>query len=228
MVVMLRGIDISHWQMGLNIDAIASQVEFVIIKATEGNAYVDQCCDPFVQKCKSLGKPWGFYHFGRNNNAKKEATYFINNTVNYFGEGIPILDWEDNQSVSWVNEFVNVIHDQTGVWPWIYGNPWRFEQGGVERNCGRWLAHYFSDNIRTYAQAESHKRPSAPGLVCAWQFTSSGRLDGYAGNLDLDLFFGDEAAWQRYALGDNGSLPDEPDVSVLESDEYKVTIERKS
>ena len=32
-----------------------------------------------------------------------------------------------------------------------------------------------------------------------WQFTSSGRLDGYGGNLDLNIFYGDETARDKYA-----------------------------
>jgi LysM repeat protein len=32
-----------------------------------------------------------------------------------------------------------------------------------------------------------------------YQYTSSGRLPGYGGNLDLDVFYGDRVAWARYA-----------------------------
>lgn len=229
---MLKFIDISNHQKGMDLSKVLPFVGGVVCKATEGIGFVDAYCDKFVQTCIKAGKPWGFYHFGRNNDAKKEAAYFINNTVNYFGRGIPILDWESDQSVDWVNEFVHTIHDQTGVWPWVYANPWRFEQGEVERNCGRWAAHYFSDNIRTFSQAEAHERPNVKGLMAAWQFTSSGRINGYSGNLDLNLFFGDEDAWHRYAagdsagdsgIGDGSSL----DVSTLENESYKVTIERK-
>ena len=229
---MLHFIDISNHQKGMDLSKVLPSVGGVMCKATEGIGFVDAYCDKFVQTCIKAGKPWGFYHFGRSNDPKREAAYFINNTVNYFGVGIPILDWEADQSVDWVNEFVNVVHDQTGVWTWIYGNPWRFEQGDVEPNCGRWGAHYFSDNIRTFGQAETHERPEVNGLLCAWQFTSSGRLNGYSGNLDLNLFFGDEDAWHRYAAGDaagnsgigNGSSLG---VSTLENENYKVTIERK-
>lgn len=229
---MLHFIDISNHQKGMDLSKVLPSVGGVMCKATEGIGFVDAYCDKFVQTCIKAGKPWGFYHFGRSNDPKREAAYFINNTVNYFGVGIPILDWEADQSVDWVNEFVNVVHDQTGVWTWIYGNPWRFEQGDVEPNCGRWGAHYFSDNIRTFGQAETHERPEVNGLLCAWQFTSSGRLNGYSGNLDLNLFFGDEDAWHRYATGGSAGNSDSGNgsslgVSTLENESYKVTIERK-
>ena len=227
---MIRFIDVSNHQgrAEMDLSKVLPHVGGVVCKATEGVGYVDPYCDRFVQTCIRTGKPWGFYHFARNNDPKKEAAYFINNTVNYFGAGIPVLDWEDGQSVDWVNVFVRAVHDQTGVWPWIYANPWRFEQGDVEQNCGRWAAHYFSDNVRTFAQAEAHERPKVNGLMAAWQFTSSGRLNGYSGNLDLNLFFGDEDAWHRYAAGNSGSGNGSSlEISTLENESYKVTIERK-
>lgn len=231
---MLSFIDISNHQgrAGMDLSKVLPSVGGVVCKATEGIGFVDAYCDRFVQTCIRAGKLWGFYHFGGHNSATSEADFFIRNCLNYFGHGIPILDWENGQSVAWVNKFVKHVHDQTGIWPWIYANPWRFELGDVEPNCGRWAAHYFSDNIRTFAQAEAHERPNVNGLMCAWQFTSSGRLNGYSGNLDLNLFFGDGDAWHRYAAGGaagnsgsgNGSSLG---VSTLENESYKVTIERK-
>ena len=32
-----------------------------------------------------------------------------------------------------------------------------------------------------------------------WQWTSSGRITGYKGNLDCDAFYGDEVTWVKYA-----------------------------
>ena len=230
---MFNFIDISNHQRGMDLSTVLNGTGGAIVKATEGIGFVDRWCDSFVQTCRSKGKPFGFYHFARGNDAVTEAEFFHKHCSNYFGHGIPVLDWEDGQSVGWVNEFVRAIHDMTGVWPWIYGNPWRFEQGDVEPNCGRWAAHYFSDNIRTFAQAEAHERPKVNGLMCAWQFTSSGRLNGYSGNLDLNLFFGDEDAWHRYAAGDSAvdsGIGDDSSlgVSTLENESYKVTIERKN
>ena len=90
---MLKGIDISHHQKGLDLSKI--DCDFVIIKATEGIGYVDECCDGFFQQGLKLGKKLGFYHFARPvNDAVKEAQFFYNNTKNYFHHAIPVLDWE--------------------------------------------------------------------------------------------------------------------------------------
>ncbi len=233
---MVRFIDISNWQGGIDLPALLPNVDGVVCKATEGTTFVDQYCDGWIQQCINAGKSWGFYHFAGSGDAIEEATHFIQNTINYFEHGIPVLDWEGNQSVDWVNEFVAEVYSSTHVWPWIYGNPWRFNQGVVEPNCARWVAEYPSVTSPSFDMAESWECPEAEGNVVAWQFCSDGRVSGYNGNLDCSLFYGTEKQWRAYALGDNETDSASGDnyssdtgisVSVLENGEYKITIERK-
>lgn len=224
---MLRGIDISNWQAGLDADSVFPNVDFVICKATEGVGFVDGYCDSWVQWCRAHGKPWGFYHFANANSPAMEATHFINNASNYFGEGIPVLDWEGGQSVGWVNEFVKIVHDQTGIWPWIYANPWRFNQGGVEQNCMRWIASY-PDVLRPSLDYDPGEPPETDGLVGCWQYASDGRVPGYAGNLDVNRFFGSVGAWTAYAGVQSSGQENKPTgQSVLENDRFRVTIDEK-
>ena len=227
-------IDISNWQGGIDLPALLPNVDGIVCKATEGATFVDPYCDGWVQQCINAGKPWGFYHFAGSGGAIEEATHFIQNTINYFEHGIPVLDWEGNQSVDWVNEFVAEVYSSTHVWPWIYANPWRFNQGGVEPNCARWVAEYPAVTSPSFEQAENWECSETDGNVVAWQFCSDGRVSGYNGNLDLSLFYGTENQWRAYALGansetDSGDTNDGADSSVctLENDEYKITIERK-
>ena len=220
---MLKGIDISNWQAGL----IPSElpIDFCICKATEGTTFVDRYCDGFIQDCISNNILWGFYHFAKNDDPNDEADFFIENTANYFGHGIPVLDWEDGQSVWWVNTFVNRIHDRMGVWPWIYGNPWLFNQGGVESNCMRWVASY--PNVsRPTLDYDPGDPPETDGLVGCWQYASDGYVPGYSGYLDVNHFYGDRGTWLAY-VGTTEEQPIEPESHVIEDDDYKVTIERK-
>lgn len=225
---MLRGIDISSWQGDIDLSKL--DIDFVIIKATEAQNYVNPYCDPKVQQAKKLGLKWGFYHFAQSGSATAEADYFIEHTSNYFGEGIPVLDWEVNQSVAWVNEFVKRIHDKMGVWPWIYANPWRFNQSGVEKNCARWIASYPSVTHPDLSY-KTGEVPRTDGLVACWQYASDGRISGYAGDLDLNHFYGDEKAWDLYAGAEVGENK-EPETSdkktiTVEDDEHKVIITEK-
>lgn len=225
---MIRFIDISNRKGDINLPAILPNVDGVVCKATEGTTFVDLYCDGWVQQCINAGKPWGFYHFADSGNASDEAEFFVSNCQGYFRKGIPILDWEGNQNVGWVNDFVQRVHELTGVWPWIYGNPWRFSQGEVEQNCARWVAEYPYVTSPSFEQAESWNCPEAEGNVVAWQFCSDGRVSEYNGDLDCSLFYGTEKQWSAYASGGESDNPSpDSDMSVLENDEYKVTIERK-
>lgn len=220
----MKFIDISNWQAGLNVASVVKNggLGAVIVKATEGVGFVDKSCDGFVQQCISNGIRFGFYHFARNNDAAAEAEFFRKNTQGYEGKGIPVLDWEDGQSIAWVNKFVERYHELTGVWPWVYGNAWRFNQGTVNTNCGRWVAGYPSNGITdiNYGLNNDCAYKVNNGLVCAWQFSSSVRISGYSGNLDGDVFYGDAAAWDKYAggspaSGGSGGSTTTPSGSVL-------------
>lgn len=239
---MMRFIDISNWQGGVDLPALLPNVDGVVCKATEGTTFVDPYCDGWIQQCINAGKPWGFYHFAGCGPAVSEADYFVDNCLNYFGYGIPVLDWEGvydkdgnlvfDQPVDWVNEFVRHVRERTGVWPWIYGNPWRFNQGGVEPNCARWIAKYPAVTSPSFEQAETWSCPEADGNVVAWQFCSDGRISGCSDNLDCSLFYGADNQWRAYAMGDNKLSSDSDptsdlSISVLENSRYKITIERK-
>ena len=229
---MLRFCDISAYQKSLVLSNLVGQIDGVIIKGTEGTGYVNDCCDPWFQQAKRYGLKLGVYHYAKANSAAAEADYFIKHCRNYFnGDAIPCLDWEEGQSVEWVNEFLRHFHDETGVWPWVYASMATFkEHPGVEENCGRWVAAWPKGQM-TFAEAEEYGvRDMVPGLDCAWQFTNVGRLSGYPGDLDLDVFYGDKEAWDKYALGDNegGSSSSSDELAqVLENAKYKVTIEVK-
>lgn len=227
----MRGIDISNHQgaAGINLPALLNQIDFCIVKATQGNYYVDPYCDNFIQTLLADNKPFGFYHFADSSNSpESDAHQFIANTINYFYHGIPILDWESlgshDPSVKWVNSFVEVIINETGVTPWIYANPWRFNQGGVNPNCMRWIAAY--PNV--YSPSLNYELPDPPetdGLVGAWQFCSDGHLPGYDGNLDFNVFYGDVNAWNLYAQANSNTS--ENNSFTFENEKVKIDVKLK-
>ena len=89
-------------------------------------------------------------------------------------------------------------------------------QGGVEPNCMRWIASY-PDVLRPGLDFDPGEPPETDGLVGCWQYASDGQVPGYAGNLDVDHFFGSVGAWQAYAGVPSSGQPDpSPSQSVLE------------
>lgn len=234
---MLNFIDISSYQADLNLVAVSKSIQGVIVKATQDTNYVNPYCDKHYQQAKSANLLRGFYHFAGKSDPLAEAAFFYRNVMGYLHDGIPILDWEEEQSVEWVNKFVQQFHNLTGIWCWTYANPWRFNQGGVEPNCARWVASYPAVQHPTFGQAAQWNCPKADGNVVAWQFCSDGRINGYGGNLDCSLYYGDKESWLKYA--GNNSLVDSdsesnsgnsgnpaPEAVTLTGNGYKVTIER--
>ena len=203
----MNGIDISNHQAGLDLAKVPC--DFVICKATEGTTFVDKHCDRFVQKAIALGKPFGVYHFATGGTSgRQEAEFFYNNIKGYVGKGILILDWEAkavNKGVAYAKEFLDRLKELTGIKGMIYMSnsvvndyDWSSVVAG---DYGLWNAGYYA-GYQTMGY-----NPNAPliGGTGAWsgaamyQYTSSGRLSGWNGNLDLNVFYGDKNTWQKYA-----------------------------
>lgn len=223
----LKGIDISKWQTGIDLSKV--DCDFVIVKATEGIGYVDRKCDSFYQQAKRLGKKLGFYHFARpRNDAVREAQYFYNNTKNYFGEAIPILDWEaENKSdVAWAKRWLDEVYRLSGVKPLIYmsesvANAYNWSSV-ANADYGLWVAKYRDNNPDyNYNMSNAGSRPRVKwwNFYCMWQWTSTGRLNGYSGNLDCNVFYGDGTAWDKYAGKSGTTQPVKPTQPVKKSNE---------
>lgn len=208
---MQNGIDISNHQGSMDLAKVLKQTktDFVICKATEGLKFVDKFCDKFMVVAQDAGKQVGFYHFARPewNSAKAEAEFFLRQTKGYFGKGIPVLDWESSgkSNVKWAKEWLDYIYDMTGVKPVIYMsesvvNAYNWK-AVADTGYGLWVARYRDYNIdRNYDMSTCGKKPVVKwwSFYMMWQWTSVGRLDGYSGNLDCDVFYGDGNAWDAY------------------------------
>lgn len=202
----MNGIDISNWQAGINLSNIA--FDFLIARATEGIGCVDKYCDGYIQQAIKLGKPFGFYHFARpTNDPIREAEFFYNNCRGYFGKGIPILDWEsgNTSNVAWAKRWLDRVYQLSGVKPVIYmsesvvnANNW---SAVAAADYGLWVAKYRDNNPDyNYNMANAGSRPKVKWwkFYCMWQWTSTGRLNGYGGYLDCDVFYGDQSTWDAY------------------------------
>lgn len=219
----MRGIDVSHYKSDLDLHSI--DFDFVIPKATGGNGYVDDQCDRFVQQAISLGKKWGVFHyFGdgfNDNNPIEEADFFVNNCLGYIGHGILILDWERGgnpnvNNVAMAKAWLDHVFARTGVRPIIYMSlslvqalDWSSVIAG---GYGLWVASWPQNNntVPNYGiDPASDPNPHWDGTVndVLWQFTSTGRLNGYGGNLDCDYFYGTPGAWDAYARAANTPDP---------------------
>lgn len=211
----MKGIDISHYQKGLDLSKV--ECDFVIVKATEGATYVDPTFTSFIDKAIKLEKKVGYYHFARpeTNSAITEAMHFYKTTKAYITKAIPILDWESSgkANVTWAKKWLDEVYRLTGVKPMIYMSQSvvnAYDWSAVAKaDYGLWVAKYRDNNVdRNYDMTNAGEKPTVKywSTVAMWQWTSSGRLDGYNGNLDLDIFYGDKEAWMKYAKASTTSL----------------------
>ena len=227
---MLKGIDISNWQGGLNLFNL--DVDFAIMKATEGLDFVDSYCDNWVQQAKQKGIKWGFYHFANANDPETEAEFFVNNTRNYFNDGVPVLDIEDGEIDNWgwyADVFTKKVHALTGVWPMVYcsaGYLGCFEDYDVSKNCGLWCAGY-PYPATDWGDSEFPYSCYPWDFVAIWQFTSNLQLNGYDGSLDGDYAYMDYEAWDKYANSSEAPTPQpkpKPSKKTVEDVAYEVIL----
>lgn len=214
----MNGIDVSNHQAGLNLAKVPC--DFVICKATEGTGFVDRYCDGWIQKALQLGKKVGVYHFASGKSSGvAEADFFYKNIKGYVGKAILVLDWESkavSRGVSYAKAFLDRIYQLTGVKPLIYMSnsvvhayDW---SSVVNADYGLWNAGYFAgDQTMGYNPNAPLYGGTGKWKACAlYQYTSSGRLSGWNGNLDLNVFYGDKSAWDKYA-GTSGVVSSDPD-----------------
>lgn len=222
---MLKGIDISKWQAGIDLSKI--NCDFVIIKATEGKSYVDPSCDIFFQKALNLNKKLGIYHFANNsdNTAEQEADWFIKNTKGYIGKAIPILDFEDKgatHDVAWAKKWLDRVAEAYGCKPLIYMSESvvnSYDWSSVANaNYGLWVAKYRDKNVDyNYDMSMAGRNPAVNywKFYALWQWTDVGRLNGYNGNLDCDVFYGDNSAWDKYIGNETPQLEENNTTPVV-------------
>ena len=201
----LNGIDISWYQRGINIASIPA--DFVIVKATEGTGYTNPCFCTQAAETLNSGKLLGIYHYISGGNWQAEAEYFVNTVKDYVGRAVLALDFEsgDNSAygdTAYLQQCAQTVYNLTGVHPLIYGSQrdyGRLAAVSNATNCGLWIAQY-----PNYTRTGYQDTPWNEGAYsCAIrQYSSSGALPGYGGNLDLNKFYGDAAAWQSYARSD--------------------------
>ena len=186
-----HGIDISSHQAGLNVGAIWA--DFVIVKATEDDDYVNPYMVSQANATLGASKRLGFYHFARPGDAAAQARYFVSAVGALRAKATLWLDWEDNavpQGPGWAKVFLDTVRSLTGSTPGIYMNGSAvngYDWSAVAAQYPLWYAGGpdYSDYGSSYSD------PAVPtvsywGFPLIHQYTEDGRLPGYNGTLDLN------------------------------------------
>ena len=219
-----HGIDISSHQAGLNVAALWA--DFVIVKATEDDDYVNPYMVSQANATLGASKRLGFYHFARPGDAAAQARYFVSAVGSLRGKATLWLDWESNaveQGPGWAKTFLDTVRSLTGATPGIYMNGGAvngYDWSAVASQYPLWYAGGpdYSDYGTSYSD------PAVPN-VSYWgqplihQYTEDGRLPGYSGTLDLNRLR-DRAAWDLM-IGGGASAT----VSAAASGEAQLAVD---
>ncbi len=219
-----HGIDISSYQSGLNVAALWA--DFVIVKATEDDDYVNPYMVSQANATLGASKRLGFYHFARPGDAAAQARYFVSAVGSLRGKATLWLDWEANavpQGPGWAKTFLDTVRSLTGSTPGIYMNGSAlngYDWSAVASQYPLWYAGGpdYSDYGSSYSD------PAVPnvsywGAPLIHQYTEDGRLPGYTGTLDLNRLR-DRAAWDRMI---GGGAP--ATVSAAASGEAQLAVD---
>lgn len=209
---MRKGIDISDNQGIITWSKVKSDgVQFAILRSTRGSGNADNYLASNIKGCLDNGIPFDFYKYmyaTTTAKAKAEATRVVE-VLKSLGvmpskDTIIWADVEDKTlkalSASALTQIVDVFKDEvlaSGYGFGLYMGKYDYESG--ELNTAQfddniWIARYYNGyNAMDFSQNpnEKYKPTAKAGSLWGWQYTSSGRVDGIKGNVDLNVAYYD-------------------------------------
>ncbi|HEX8361333.1 MAG TPA: GH25 family lysozyme [Longimicrobium sp.] len=190
----LDGIDVSHWQGTIDWTAVrGSGVDFAFIKATEGATYADPQFARNWAAAADAGVMRGAYHYFRPSvDPVKQAENFLR-AARIGPNDLPaVLDVETSEGVAGdallraVRTWLETVERATGKRPIVYTYPdfWNRYAAGSIGPYPLWIANYGRDVPQI---------PIGWNDWTFWQYTSTGRVPGIAGDVDQNRFNGGSA-----------------------------------
>lgn len=190
---MTHGIDVSAWQGDIDFNKVKkSGYEFVIIKAggNDDGYYTDSRFESNYTKAKKAGLKIGAYYFVNRDfsekNAQKNAEVFCNIVKNKTFDFPLFIDVETTPTsaratvTTGINIFCDYLHKKgykSGVYASaISGFVHRIDTQHLNPSIYKWVASY------SYKPTDVGKNNG----YCIWQKSSTGRVNGINGNVDIN------------------------------------------
>lgn len=184
-----QGVDVSKHNGAVNWGQVAaSGMKFAFIKVGSTYSGVDPNFASNITNAQAAGLKTGVYLYSyattpeaAANEANLVLQWIDNYTINY-----PVVfDIEDKchkslsqqQLIDIVNAFCSVI-DAAGYYPMVYSNKNMFTEKLSTVGWDKWVAQY-------------NKSLEYNNNVGFWQYTGSGKLNGFGGNVDLNYQYKD-------------------------------------
>jgi len=185
-----------------------------ILQVTKGHFHQDEKCAAYIQECNALGIKYGLYHFLFPNNITEQVEMFKRgvDAVGGLGHFPTVIDVEyeprkakkgqvDNmpRNKAWaeqVKKCLDLVEAWCGEKPMIYTsrNFWFYVSNEISgrppewtNDYPLWVAWYPKKSIIDGLNAPSANRmPVGWDAWDLWQYSESGRTDGYLAN-DMNM-----------------------------------------
>lgn len=198
MTVEWKGIDVSKHNGTIDWKKVKAEgVQFAIIRACYGwdnDEQIDRRLTANVEGCEANGIPYGFYHYSYATTveeARREALFF-SKVISGYRPSMPVVyDLEDSSQARLSKSVLTdmaLAFCQTmeglGYYAMLYANlDWVRNRLDMDRLRGidLWLAHW--------TDKTSYTDPFG-----MWQYSSSGKVDGVSGNVDMNIAYMDYPA----------------------------------
>lgn len=182
----LKALDVSNYQRVVEWEKVhAAGYRFAAIKASEGTSFFDPYAKENVEGCREHGLGFSLYHYAHpSESPRREARHFLEiaHEILRPGDTSPCLDLEVTEGLSpmqlwrWQHTFSAVVQEAFGGTVILYTY-----RAFLEADI--WLPH-------RHRPIWGADYGSVPASVLAgwhaWQYTSSGRVPGINGPVDLD------------------------------------------
>jgi lysozyme len=183
-------LDISHWESVTDWEKVATQVDGIYLKATQRHNWTDPTFSPYRFGAKSVGLPWGAYHFWEESTAGVvQAKYMLKVLNGDYGQLPPCLDYEPKYigqnpprvgALSSIQSFLLYVEQETGMRPLFYTN---WDHIKSLSPIPQWLLEY-DLWIASYSAKEPVITPWKEWTL--WQFTDAGCIEGINDAVDMN------------------------------------------
>ena len=197
----MKGIDVAKWNGTIDWKKVKeSGVELAILKAINKQCQKEDAFERNYNGAISQGFPVDVYNYSYALTAEKAVSDA--NTVLSVIEGKKIgtvwLDIEDKSQMNLgitlieiINSYKKIIESagyKFGVYTGLSFYNSFIKPFHTFVDCPFWIARYPSKAQMDFSDMpQEEKKPSVPHPLWGWQYTSTGRVNGISGNVDLSL-----------------------------------------
>lgn len=203
--------DVSHWQGNINWDKVkaSGKIDGVMLRAMGNSAdgkaskpYLDPTFERNYAECTRLGIPVGVYGYFKAVNlaeADKELAYFKKLLTGRSFDLPAAVDIENEvqkplgkSALTDLTAYMLSTVESWGVYALLYtglwfGNTFLYMGGAALKLYDVWLARYPRDKSKT----KPEDKPKTDFSFGMWQYTSTARVPGVSGNVDLSHAYKD-------------------------------------